>query len=100
MERAESTGAGLMTKRAWDTEDYFSIAAASFRDGLLRLTFADGSTVEISPATVLPKNVEGPCWSDMRINDFRWLVIPIAQGEVELAGDVVRINTDNAYHAH
>lgn len=89
-----------MATNPWDAEGYFSVTAASFRDGMLQLTFANGSAVEVSPEKVLPKSAEEVRWSDMRINEFGWLVIPTLRGEVELAGDVVRINTDDAYYAH
>lgn len=87
-------------KHPWDKREYMRITEASYDGELLHVTFADGDEVAVLPQKLYMDTDAELCWHELRIHEFGWLRVPSAAGEIDIASDVVRLNTDDAYYEH
>ena len=85
-------------KRPWDTLEYQRIATASFLGGEVIVDFADGTRARLSPQDLSSPDVSEPNWSQLRAEDFH-LVVPSADGDIEIPWDVIRVHSDPEFDA-
>lgn len=83
----------------WNNLDYQRIVSAQWRDGRLRVDFADGTTAVLLPTLLVPAGPVGADWSRVRAEEFH-VVVPTPDGDMEVPWDVIRIHSDPAFDAY
>jgi DNA-binding Xre family transcriptional regulator len=82
----------------WDTREYQRIAAVE-RDGeALVVCFEDGSRVSVDPRILLPASSTVD-WDGLTANPYE-IVVPGADGPMEVSWAAIRALTDRDYAAH
>jgi hypothetical protein len=85
-------------QRPWDTYEYQRIVSASIQDGEVVVHFADGTEARTSPHHLVSSGGPELDWSNVRAEDFH-LVVPSADGPIEIPWDVIRVHTDPEFDA-
>jgi transcriptional regulator with XRE-family HTH domain len=83
----------------WSTREFQRIAAAHHRGDQLVVGFEDGSSVTLGAERVLPPETRGPNWEAMNVTPSE-IIVPTAEGEVDIPWSTVRALTDKGYSAH
>jgi DNA-binding XRE family transcriptional regulator len=86
-------------KHAWDTSTYHRMTSARYRAGELIVDFEDGTRVRLAADALLPAHVREPDWTRMAVDPYE-IVVPTADGSLEIPWDDIRLLTDSAFEAH
>lgn len=89
-----------MSARArWNKRAYQRMAAVERRGDRLLVSFEDGSRVDLEAARVLPPEVRDPDWDSMTFEVYE-IIVPTAEGLIEVPSSTIRVLTDREYSAH
>lgn len=83
----------------WDRQEFQRMGSVNHRAGQIVVQFEDGSRVTIDAARVLPPDARSVEWSNLSYTPYE-IVIPTADGEVEVPWSTIRLLTDKEYSAH
>src|SRR5260221_5888602 len=83
----------------WQEREYVRMTDVAYEGGQLHVTFADGDTVSVDPARLLPQAVGAVDWSAARI-DGPEIQAPGAGRTYAVSWLDVRALTDEAFAAH
>lgn len=83
----------------WDMRDYRRIVSVERRGDALVVLFGDGSWVSVDLVRLLPRGTIGADWSRMTF-DRHEIVVPTAEGQIEIPWSSDRAHTDREYSAH
>ena len=89
----------MKLQQRWDRFEYSCIRSASYREGSLAISFADGTEAVADVAGLLPSRFQRPRWEEMSFSQHE-VVVPTDDGEIEIPFDVIRRATDPEYAAH
>jgi transcriptional regulator with XRE-family HTH domain len=82
----------------WDTREYQRIATVERGGETLIVSFEDGSRVRVDPRRLLPAS-STVHWDALTANPYE-IVVPSADGPVEISWASIRALTDRDYAAH
>jgi transcriptional regulator with XRE-family HTH domain len=83
----------------WDTPEYQRMASVDYRAGQLIVRFEDGSRVTVDAEQVLPPDARAVEWGDLSFTPYE-IVVPEANGKVEVPWSTIRLLMDKEYSAH
>lgn len=83
----------------WNRPGYQRIAAVERRGDRLVVLFEDGSRVSVPAAGVLPPGARGAEWDGVTFNPYE-IIVPTADGPIEVPWSTIRVLTDPEYSAH
>ena len=86
-------------QQRWDTLPYQRIASAAYTGSAVEVAFEDETRVGIDPQQLLPKSSSRADWSALTHSDHE-IVVPTADGDVEVSWLRIRALTDPAFEAH
>lgn len=86
-------------KAPWYTRDYLRMVSVAHDSGVLRVAFADGARVEVKVEDLLGDHPVAAAW-DRLVFDEHEIVVPTADGDIEIPWDVIRVQTDPAFEQH
>jgi DNA-binding Xre family transcriptional regulator len=86
-------------KHYWDTREYSWIVGTEYRNGSLVVSFRDGARVAVEVKDLLPPRYHAPNWDAVTFNEFE-IVVPTADGNLEIPWSAIRVLTDPAFDAH
>jgi hypothetical protein len=95
---ADPMTATTRTKHPWDTRQYRRIATARHEAGRLIVEFEDGAVVGLAAADVLPPRARMPNRA-ARVDPYE-VIVPTADGDVEVPWSAIRVLADPEYDAH
>jgi DNA-binding Xre family transcriptional regulator len=100
IESLESRKDRLMRPKArWDTQPYQRMVCAKYGQGELSVQFENGDCVSLPIASLSRPSTERANWDAVTATPYE-IVVPAAEGQVEIPWDTIRLLTDKEFDAY
>jgi transcriptional regulator with XRE-family HTH domain len=83
----------------WSTRGYQRLSSAQYRDGQVTTRFENGDRASVPAESLLRLDASGVNWGAMTFTPYE-VVVPTADGAVEIPWSTIRALTDPSYSAY
>ena len=87
------------TLERWDTIEYGNIVSTRVLDGVLHVTFEDGSHISVPVEDLQDARLSSPDWSAVSPGPF-WITVPTEAGPTEISWVTLRLLTDPEFEVY